>query len=369
MNFAVSAPANLLLAGEYAIIEEGGPGLALASTPRARAEVRPVAGGLRIEGRMGPTRFSWEVGAGDPPALVAACLSELGSSGIPTGHHVAIDTSDFFAADGSKRGFGSSAATAVCLTASLLRLRGLEGPSLDSVLFPAALSAHRRAQGGRGSGYDVAASYFGGAGIFTGGTNPGWTPLGVPSGTRGDTPQGSPLGKGFVALLDRLELTLAAGPRPVSSSAAVARCEAWKLQHYDQWTEYRRESARLVGRLASAESPESFLAFLAEATRLGARLGEAIGVPALPVGGIASETGIEADPADTAVGSFSSIADSAPVATAPSAVAKCLGAGDELELIAALRDTALGTRASLEALAGGRPLQAVRFESEGLRWE
>ena len=46
----LSAPANLLLLGEYAVLEEGGLGLALAVERRARITVEP-SDGLEVLGR------------------------------------------------------------------------------------------------------------------------------------------------------------------------------------------------------------------------------------------------------------------------------------------------------------------------------
>src|SRR5699024_7712135 len=68
--------------------------------------------------------------------------------------------SQTFSANGHKLGLGSSAAVAGALTAALTRAAG---QTLDNdTLCRHAIAAHRQAQGGRGSGADVATSVHGG---------------------------------------------------------------------------------------------------------------------------------------------------------------------------------------------------------------
>src|SRR4030042_1902847 len=113
-----SVPANLLLLGEYAVLEEGGLGLAVAAEPRVR---------VRFERR---------------PRAGLAGAARRGSG-----------------ARGGRRGWA-------------LRARPEGAPPAPAAVLEAALAAHRRAQGGRGSGYDVLASFHGGAGLFAGGGRP-----------------------------------------------------------------------------------------------------------------------------------------------------------------------------------------------------
>ncbi|MCR4369092.1 MAG: phosphomevalonate kinase [archaeon] len=64
-----------------------------------------------------------------------------------------------------KIGFGSSAAASVAITAAALKLHGIgiETQGAKEKLFKLAIIAHYKAQGKIGSGFDVAASTFGGA--------------------------------------------------------------------------------------------------------------------------------------------------------------------------------------------------------------
>jgi len=331
MSIALSVPANLLVIGEYAVTEEGGIGVALACSPRAYVEAKPrAAGGLRIAGRMGASAFVWSEGDSPTPPLIAACMAAVGAPapGRRFGNaEIDIDSSAFFARDGSKLGFGSSAAVAVGLCAALFELLGSRGggPEWDDLVkavFTATLSAHRLAQGGRGSGYDVAASCFGGAGIFEGGASPGW----------------SPLPDAASASLSSLDLSLRAGPAPVSSAQAVGKYAEWKARDTAAHRDFVAASAAAARRLVAARDAEAALAALALAAEIGAKLGDAIGVPARPLR--------RGDGSRRAAGNTK-------------AVEKCLGAGDELVLVASLRDGGNRTTGPLE----------LRVENEGLRWE
>ena len=314
-------PANLLLLGEYAVTEEGGLGIALASAPRAKVRVSPrEGGGLAINGRMGPTTYNWVEGESEPPPLVAACVDEARAALEPPHARIDIDSSAFFSAEGDKRGFGSSAAVAVGLSAALLRLGGFEGEALEAAVFPLALAAHRRAQGGRGSGYDVAASRFGGLGLFEGGAAPRWT--GLPAE--------------LLLALRGLELSLRFGPHPVLSALAVGNYQRWKARNLEGHRAFLSASAALVRDFMAATNPEELLAVLREAAEAGVALGETIGVPARPY------------------------------ASSPQAAfaEKCLGAGDELILIATIPRPSIATQPTEQG-----PTLDVGIESEGLRWE
>ncbi|HUX36747.1 MAG TPA: hypothetical protein VMV44_02475 [Rectinemataceae bacterium] len=343
MRFALSVPANLLLLGEYAVTEEGGLGIALATSPRALVSLEDGVS-LEIFGKMGPSSFAWREDREAAPPLIDACLAEARRHlktkldaagdgyrlGWPLGHEGArihIDSSAFFAADGSKLGFGSSAAVAVGLCAALLRLGGLEGETLETAIFPVALAAHRRAQGGRGSGYDVAASRHGGLGLFEGGASPRWTPLPAPARRA----------------LGRLSLSLRPGPGPVSSPAAVERYRQWASREVEAQGAYLAATAEAAHGFAAASEAESILGLLEAAAARGMELGEAIAVPARPASGEGPE-------------GSRTLYGGATIGT----IEKCLGAGDELVLVATMGGGIAETRAQGHRLC---------IENEGLRWE
>jgi len=95
--------------------------------------------------------------AAHPNALVAAVAAELGAAGVtPRPGVYAADSSALSA--GSKYGLGSSAAVAAGLVAALTEGSAVEAEAL-------AVAAHRRFQGGKGSGADVVAACWGGVSV------------------------------------------------------------------------------------------------------------------------------------------------------------------------------------------------------------
>lgn len=176
------APGKLVLAGEYAVLE-GAPGLAVAVGVRARARLRSIPGqgnqlvipdtgqrfGFRWVSDSGPRWEKNSPGAfGLPLEVCAEILTARGllprASALPA-CEIELVTADFFQAgkDGQrmKLGLGSSAAVVVALTGALLRFAG--GPALARQdLIDICCEAHRRLQGGIGSGIDVATSITGG---------------------------------------------------------------------------------------------------------------------------------------------------------------------------------------------------------------
>jgi phosphomevalonate kinase len=170
----VSAPGKLFLLGEYAVLECA-PALLTAVDRRAVVTATPsTVWSLTTTGIELDTLFL-EADGSLPPRLDAPTRSRLGlfdavRSGVDA-HlgergprlELTVDSSAFLH-DGHKLGLGSSAAVAVALTAALLHVRGHE--SEPATVFALADAAHRAAQGGSGSGGDVAASVYGGAILY-----------------------------------------------------------------------------------------------------------------------------------------------------------------------------------------------------------
>jgi phosphomevalonate kinase len=257
-----TAPGNILLMGEYAVLEEGGLGVALAVHPRARAEITPAGC------------------CTDEPELLQCCRSACRSAGsLPDGvlrdlDHllVTLDTGQFNNPDtGEKLGLGSSAAGAVAICAGLLQAAGVitagmiaadvpRGQDRDLV-FTTALSAHRAFQGGKGSGYDVGISTYGGARLFHGGAHPGVGP----------------------------RITWTAGPftllhagTPVRTRSAVEAYRSWRYTHPAAARRFLSRSNSLVRDFVAARTRVEALDILRAAAALGLEIGEVINVPADP---------------------------------------------------------------------------------------
>lgn len=294
--FRASVPGNILLLGEYAVLEEGGLGFALAVEPRVRLEAAPAAA-LQVQAR-------WPGGTGSPLVEASvACVSEY--RGRACTGALLVDSTDFFSANGRKSGLGSSAAVTVALVCGLLRLSGRGHATRDAASL--SVQAHRRAQGGRGSGYDVLASFHGGAGLFHGGAQPSWEAAALPEGC---------------------ELSLFPGPAPVSTAEAVGRYQRWKEQSPGPARDFLEESNAAVRAFCGARSLQEGRRSFDACRRIGIQLGEAIEVPAE----ISAPAGLDPD------------------------WCKAIGAGNELGVC-------------LVAAAPGFAVKRVHASDKGLAWE
>jgi len=328
---SVTVPGNLLITGEYVITEEGGTGFACAMAPRVEAWMED-APDLQVEGRAGGSRISWSASedagrSGSAPG--ASVSSHLLDRAVPflldhgARHRkgrLVVDSSAFFARQGRKLGFGSSAAVTLALTALL----AAEPQTPPEEILHTAVSAHRHVQGGRGSGYDVTASLFGGVGIFTGGSTPGWTAA-----------------EGWWLANARLILS----ERHNSTVDAVKRHRSWSREHPDAWQELIQRSNAATDALASAAEWSQVRTAIHESRRIGGALGEAIGVSAC------------VDDAAAAEGSSTAMA------------CKSVGAGSELMLCLRAGDAAVEAVHVPAEKTQSAHIVPLMVEQEGLRWE
>lgn len=176
------APGKLVIAGEYAVLH-GAPGLAVAVNVLARARITrlPGQGNQLVIPDSGETfRFRWGAEGGmrfegaSPGALglpLEACVAiltargHLGRGADWPACRVELSTADFHRNDATghriKLGLGSSAAITVALAGALLRLCAAPSPDRAG-LTAICCEAHRRLQGGTGSGIDVVTALTGG---------------------------------------------------------------------------------------------------------------------------------------------------------------------------------------------------------------
>ncbi len=187
MSWRTRAPGKLILLGEYAVLR-GAPALVTAVDRYARVDFRP-ADQIRLTApdiqahavpltltAQGQVRFLQP----QPPqrvqqtafvhAALEAAFLELQQVGTPFPPlDIHISTREFFTPGGEKLGLGSSAAVTVALLAGLLKDRfpaPQTWPAFQETLLLTAFQAHRRAQGHRGSGVDIAASILGGTLVY-----------------------------------------------------------------------------------------------------------------------------------------------------------------------------------------------------------
>lgn len=173
-----TAPGKLVVFGDYAVLE-GAPAVAVSVDVRARAQVDvtggrdsvfiDVAGGKAFDFVAEPgAPLVWtRESPGERGTLVAAvidtCHELMHSRGPLPALRISLKTDAFFTSRGgstAKLGLGSSAAALVALSGALLRALGIQ-LERDSLLH-VCHTAHRRFQGGQGSGIDVAVALLGG---------------------------------------------------------------------------------------------------------------------------------------------------------------------------------------------------------------
>jgi phosphomevalonate kinase len=138
----VSAPGKLFLMGEYAV---------LAGAPAVVAAID-----RRVTGRFVP-------GAAPSSPLVAETVRTVRDAlaiDLPDGAPQ-LDSSALMLGE-RKLGLGSSAAVAAVAVGATLRALASDLEQSKEFVFDLAFRAHRAAQGGRGSGADVAAAVYGG---------------------------------------------------------------------------------------------------------------------------------------------------------------------------------------------------------------
>jgi phosphomevalonate kinase len=203
-----------MLAGEYVVVERGVPALSVALPRRLEVEASPLpAGSLRAVSSAGP-QAGWTVTSPglhliEEPATKVPVLSELLQRipGVPLTGHFTIK-SELGAGD-NKPGLGGSAALCAAAAKTLWQLSGASG-DVDLELV---IQAHRAAQGGRGSGYDVATAMLGGVIVFH-------------PAPRGRAPAGSRVER--ITWPSGLHAAAFSTGRSASTTELLARVETWR---------------------------------------------------------------------------------------------------------------------------------------------
>lgn len=265
-----SCPGNLLITGEYLILLPYGRGISMAPNRRMRARLvpRPAGEPWLLAGK----EFWPNHGLDQSKNLLElmATASAPSMAGLPPAA-LEFDSTELYSSQDAARklGLGSSAALAVCFMALLDswdRIHGkvegagrpeLNGGKWRKDLGHRALNLHRKAQGGKGSGYDVATSALGSLVAFWGGPEPQFELVHNPT-----VP---------------LHWVLASGPQPVSSVSASASFLRWAEDRPGEATALLEQHNDMVDRWLGSHKPESWDDHWAEARLRGLELGELVG--------------------------------------------------------------------------------------------
>jgi len=143
----IVCPGKAMLAGEYAVLSQTGVAAAVAVEPP----------GMVLEAHPADR---WQIASPqDDPFATAALELTTDVQAAPQSLRLSL-----FPSDAAKVGAGMSAAACASVVAAVFTAAGrnIQDSSVRAQLLARALRAHRKAQGGRGSGYDVATVVHGG---------------------------------------------------------------------------------------------------------------------------------------------------------------------------------------------------------------
>nr|WP_267509334.1 phosphomevalonate kinase [Borreliella garinii] len=253
-----SVPGNLLLMGEYTILEESGLGLAIAINKRAFFSFKKSDSWRFFSKKKEIDDFSLIENRNDLVFKMFSYLSQNCFLNLESfAYDVYIDTSNFFFNDGTKKGFGSSAVVAIGIACGLFFICNSTNIVDKDEIFKYCLEAYRHAQGGIGSGYDIATSIFGGVIEFEGGFAPKYRQLGS---------------------LEFNDFYLMRGLQAVKTTASIYEYNKHRDSILDFIFKCNSEMKKLV--LSVSTSKSALISSLRRAKELGLAIGEAIGVSA-----------------------------------------------------------------------------------------
>lgn len=320
----MSAPASLLVCGEYFVTEHGGEGLCMAVEPRARCyiefdEARAAGGDKKNADKnltpktilltcAGGTEMRFD-NARDNALFCAAedcaALYNILYAPLPAAQNtranfsaaaatISVDTNAFYEGE-KKLGFGSSESAALLLCAAIALREGRDPLSNLQALAAHAAYAHFLWQGKKGSGYGAFASAFGGVGLYKN----------LHTNTAGSEPENANRGAPpFFAnqwnamdssLYDAVPWYFWKSPKSVSSPSALQCYRAWKAAHPRAAQNFARANetlfAALRGEFFGARAPHNGMPGAAATVRawreaietskaIGLALGKKIGVSA-----------------------------------------------------------------------------------------
>jgi len=303
LSVTASAPGKVVLSGEYAVLD-GAPAICAALDRRARVQIvhseadhhdvtAPGFSDVRGEFLAVDGVLQWLVG-GDEFALLADVWHT--ANAVPsTNLSLQLDTREFVDTEqGVKIGIGSSAALTAALTAALCAVA-----ATDVDVTRIAFAAHRRFQGGIGSGVDVACSSAGGLIEYR---------MGEAASAALDWPEdlayalfwsGVPVGTGA-----KIESLDSQAPKPSRAALVYASrrvAAAWRSGSAAAILDEYRDYTKVLSEFSSDHSLGIFDAGHAEM----AGVAEAAGLVYKPCGAGGGDVGILFSDSEDAIASFS----------------------------------------------------------------
>ncbi|WKC81890.1 phosphomevalonate kinase [Borreliella tanukii] len=253
-----SVPGNLLLMGEYTILEEKGLGLAIAINKRAFFSFKKSDSWRFFSKKKEIDDFSLIENRNDFIFKMFSYLNQNCFFDLDRfAYDVYIDTSNFFFNDGTKKGFGSSAVVAIGIVCGLFLIYNSANVVQKGEIFKYCLEAYRHSQGGIGSGYDIATSIFGGVIEFEGGSTPKCRQL---------------------RALEFNDFYLMRGLQAVKTTDSIYEYNKHRDSILDFILKCNLEMRKLV--LSISNSKSALISSLRRAKELGLAIGEVIGVSA-----------------------------------------------------------------------------------------
>ncbi len=313
--FRASAPGKLFISGEWSILERGSLGIVAAVDRRVFAEAGNSPGiavrlrdfGISAAGEWN-SGIKWLECSGQQEktlsfakAAIETALAYVGKEG---GLRISSwEDSSGGLVGGKKVGFGSSAASVVAIVSAILGFSGfgIKGQEAKKRLYKLSAIAHYLAQGKAGSGFDVAASVFGGVFAYSR-FDPGWLEEQLNQGRMVKDIADSEWPGLIIEPLEIPEgfcLLVGWTGKPASTTSMLAGMEKWKARNPEAYCD-------VLGRISETSSEtvsewksgnfESVLGLLRKNRSLLAELGEKSGVgietPALEaLGRVADEMG------------------------------------------------------------------------------
>lgn len=179
----ISAPGKLMLSGEWSILENGVPSIVLAINKRVYAsikesgEIKVTLKDFGIETKATLKGIEVEFENYDEKLIftkhaIETSLNYIQSKGLRIKKFELETKGDISNVDvrgeQMKIGFGSSAAATVAIIGAILKLHNISFGTEQGKekLFKLSIISHYKAQGKTGSGFDVAASVYGGAFLY-----------------------------------------------------------------------------------------------------------------------------------------------------------------------------------------------------------